>query len=272
MGYETYWLDDNDDISNFDFSNSIFLSEEQSSKKMPLRKDCKYILHHIVGNDNTEKYNGLNCVNLNVFNKKCLNFEKINDYTFIDKGNFLYQPWATDLLPQEINLNDINFPREDNIYFIGSVSTGWNDIFKECTEFTRAAKTKNLNFIIKGGYTGSIITDLLKCEGGFVSVEDSINFIKKSYFSPIFQSIEQREMQYIPCRIFKNISYGQYPITNCNHLNFIFPDKLIYNENTYDLFFDAERKKNKEILKELMNEVKEKHTFINRINQILKIL
>jgi len=40
MGYETYWFDDKDDVKKFDFSNSLFLTEGQVDKKIPLREDC----------------------------------------------------------------------------------------------------------------------------------------------------------------------------------------------------------------------------------------
>ena len=46
LGYETYWVDDSDDLSRFDLSNSIFLTEGQVCRRMPLRRDCIYFLHN----------------------------------------------------------------------------------------------------------------------------------------------------------------------------------------------------------------------------------
>ena len=43
LGYQVFWFDDNDDVSNFDFSDSLFLTEGQVDRKIPVREDCQYI-------------------------------------------------------------------------------------------------------------------------------------------------------------------------------------------------------------------------------------
>ena len=53
--------------------------------------------------------------------------------------------------------------------------------------------------------------------------------------------------------------------------------KVIYNEDEYKLFYDAFNKLNdkeslKDLIKEQMKIVRENHTYINRINDLLKIL
>ena len=52
MGFETFWFDDNEDVSGFDFENCLFFTEDQVQKNIPLIKNSKYILHHT----NLEKY------------------------------------------------------------------------------------------------------------------------------------------------------------------------------------------------------------------------
>lgn len=275
MGYDTYWMDNNDDVSTFDFSNCIFLTEGQVCEKMPVRDDCKYILHHVCGDFFTENFKDKNnFISMGVYNKDCLNFEKINDYTFCREGKFIAQPWATDLLPHEIDTQLIvpDENKDKNIYFIGTVTSGANDIFRECIKFATAATDNGISFVIKGGYSGGRPHPLLKVSAGFVDMEESIALIRKAYLAPTFQSIKQRNMQYIPCRIFKNISYGQYPVTNCKHVQFLFPGLTIYNEDTYELFLDTEKKKNNKDLVECMNIIKEHHTFINRIERLMDIL
>jgi hypothetical protein len=266
MGYNTLWFDDNDVTAMYDFSDSLFLTEGQVDKNIPLRKDCKYILH----NCNAKKYEsiGAGFIAIQVLYKGVTG-EKINEYTYLD-GKTLFQPWATDLLPHEIV--PIKNERSNNIYFIGSVVPGANDSSKACFEFARGAKTKNIKFVILGGYSGGYVRDNVISRAGFVGVNDAINFTREAYLAPVFQSDVQIDMKYVPCRIFKNISYGQYAITNCPHLKNFFEEEIIYNSNTYDLFFEAEEKKKTQNLEKLIQIVKEKHTFINRINQILEVL
>ena len=45
LGHTVEWYGDEDDVSDVDFSNSIFLTEASACEKMPLRKDCKYFIH-----------------------------------------------------------------------------------------------------------------------------------------------------------------------------------------------------------------------------------
>ena len=46
LGHEVYWYDDKDNVYDEDFSNSIFITEHQVCKNIPLRKDCKYFIHN----------------------------------------------------------------------------------------------------------------------------------------------------------------------------------------------------------------------------------
>ena len=268
MGYNTYHLDDNDNIGNIDFSNSLFITEGQVCSKIPMRNDCKYILH----NCNTKVFDEKNIkyINIQVLAKNTAG-EKINNYTYFD-GKTLFQPWATDLLPEQIVPN--NETIENSIYYIGTVNSGgWNNAYIDCLNFAKAADTKGLNFYIFGGYTGNDINEYIVSKSGMINNEDAIRYVKKSYLAPIFQGSNQQTLKYVPCRLFKNISYGQVALTNCDFLeNFFEEEPIIYNKDTYQLFFDAEEKKETQNLKLLMQIVKEKHTFVNRINQILEVL
>lgn len=178
---------------------------------------------------------------MGVFCKDSKIGEKINDYTYFS-GRTLCQPWATDLLPNEIvpNMEAI----ENTIYYVGSVTGGWSDTIKICEEFARGARSKNINFKIFGGYTGNMENEYFTAKSGFISNADAIKYIRKSYLAPTFQSLKQQSIEYVPCRIFKNISYGKIGLTNCEFLENFFEEPIIYNSDTYQLFFDAEEKKN----------------------------
>ena len=45
LGYEVEWYDDDDDVSNVDFSESIFITEHNVCKNMPVLDDCVYFNH-----------------------------------------------------------------------------------------------------------------------------------------------------------------------------------------------------------------------------------
>ena len=93
--------------------------------------------------------------------------------------------------------------------------------------------------------------------------------------APAIQGPYQCGKGYIPCRIFKNISYGQWGITNNQTVYDLFKGKIVYNPDTYQLFYDAKNYiDNAPIneLYELMDFIKNNHTYINRIDTLLTFM
>ncbi len=265
LGYEAYWFDNNDNVHNFNFRNSLFITEGQVDGKMPLREDCRYILH----NCDWKKYEHLFkkglCIKLQVYTHACLqkNVQKIEDFVYADISDpCLYMPWATDLLPHEIDQIKKQLPnvkRGNYIYFIGS----WQgDVFSNEGEYNalrRACKEQNIEF-----------KQSMK-----ISPEQNVTLIQRSYMAPAIQGKWQCEVGYIPCRIFKNISYGQPGITNSKTVYDLFQRKIVYNSDCYKLFYDAQEYIKKMTLQDLyaqMDFVKEKHTYLNRIHCLLDFL
>ena len=108
------------------------------------------------------------------------------------------------------------------------------------------------------------------------SVEENMKLIQESIIAPALQTEWQINHHYIPCRIFKNISYGKMGITNSKTVYDLFNKKIIYSDNINELVhksleFNKLSDKNT-IIKELMIYVRDNHTYINRINFILKFI
>ncbi len=76
---------------------------------MPKRQDCYYILHWCFrhcADEYLELFRNNRSIALHVYTHDCLNHcvEKIDDYIYCNsKEKIIYMPWATDLLPQEID-------------------------------------------------------------------------------------------------------------------------------------------------------------------------
>jgi hypothetical protein len=82
-----------------------------------------------------------------------------------------------------------------------------------------------------------------------------------------------KEIGYIPCRLFKNISYGKLGAVNAHRLNKLFQNNVIYHSNEYELVkLCIENRENYDYIYEQMKWVAENHTYINRVNDILKVL
>ena len=284
LGYPTYWFDDGDNVGSFDFSNSLFITEGQVDKNIPLRNDCNYILHYC----DSEKYRKLfdtgRCIIMQVFTNQLTSYDplgneipertahkenliEVEKCIYYDlKNKTVYMPWGTDLLPHEIDAIKKEMPyfhSKKKVYWIGTIGTGPGGNIDEIEPFKRACKKNGVAFIHKNPWSKGI------------SVEENIRLIKSSYIAPAIVGRWQNQVGYIPCRIFKNISYGQMGVTNSKTVYDLFDGKIVYNSDTYQLFFDAQRRLQTITLNELyelMDIVKTKHTYLNRIQTLLTFL
>ena len=268
LGYETYWFDDTK-YDQIDFGNCLFIATGDQEKKIPLIKDSYYVLHNV----DSKKYleNGCKVLSLQTHTKRNIleNDLIINNYTTFSKGEVstLYTCWATDLLPKEIDISQaINSKHPRNCLWIGTFGDSKGE-FQNGTEldpYFNLCATNGIEVIKINPWSRP------------VSFEENRNLVNRSFFSPTIQGPWQIKNEYIPCRIFKHISYGHMGYTNSPAVNSIFEGELIYERNTEDLFHKSlefkEDPNHIEKLRHLMNVVKEKHTYVNRINQIIECL
>lgn len=265
MGYPVLWLDAKDDVQGIDFTSTLFITEGQADEGIPLRSDCFYVLH----NCDSSKYRPyliekkacvLQVYTDDVLDRPC---EKIASCIYYDvPGMCLYMPWATDLLPREIDEVKESLKKTKKgkaVFWIGTIGSGTFGNVGQLNPFIEAAATQKVDFKSYGS----------------VSLEQNLKLVKSSYMAPAIVGKWQAEKGYIPCRIFKNISYGSMGITNSARVHELFEGKIVYNSDTYQLFFDAEKRiKNmhSDELFELMDFVRDHHTYINRIRTIFDFI
>jgi hypothetical protein len=264
MGFETYWMPDKP-VNSGEFSDCLFLTEGQADKDIPLKADCKYILH----NCDNSRYIPSKVI-LQVYThdvrdraKDNITYEKLSTCTYVERPNdggvVLYQPWATDLLAGEIDMSKAAYRSVGSraINWVGTIGGGEFGNVTELDGFRRACSERGYVF------------------NHYSHVDDSAHrsLIESSYLAPAIVGPWQKEKGYIPCRIFKNISYGQLGLTNSESVNEIMEGKVIYNSDTYQLFHDAEAKKESRLLDTIdaMRLVASKHTYVNRIRTILNL-
>jgi hypothetical protein len=265
MGYDTYWFDDNDNVSGFDFQNCVFFTVGREENNIPLNDSSYYILHHI---KDMTKYlaASVNYINLGNYLSSCDNGISSNhpENTVIkiggeccfwdEKTRTIYQPWATDLTPDEINLDDaLNYdPNNSMINFIGTINENMNQI----REFLNSLPVdKTLNII------------------GHQSDENNRLFVRNSLISFDIRNDWHVECGYLPCRVFKNISYGRLTGTNSLNVKKVFGEHVIYEPNLtllYNKLIEAEEKISIDKIKAAMDFVKNNHTFVNRVNNLIK--
>jgi hypothetical protein len=299
LGYDTYWFDDNNVPSYFDFNNCLFITEGYADSNIPIVKSSIYFVHIA---RNPEKYIGkvkrfieirylvdsIKDVNYNytMDKSKCL---KLSDCTYYQKlydnggiANFhdspvnmeyecIYTCWATDLLPSEILEENIYKPKDKKIYWFGSAH---QNNTKEIAMFYEECIKNGIDFVSNNPWNNPLAFDVVQ------------EYTMKSFMSPDFRSTGDpnkialgetgtchKQIGYIACRLLKSISYGHLGITNSRHAYELLENKVIYNDDERQLFYDAiAQLNNYDLIKEQMRIVREKHTFLNRIEDLLNVL
>jgi hypothetical protein len=266
LRYKTLWLNSSDNISRINFSNSLFITEGSVEANMPILQDCYYILHNSSNLDYySTKLPKSHFIQLQVYTHDVVN---THEATLIDKttlsyykDNCLFLPWATDLLPNEINENIEkvkmqHFNTQNNIAYVGTINSVCISVHQYC-------HIHNIPFPNDTSFFQNNI-----------EVNDSITLIQNSLMAPAFQDEWQCRNGYIPCRIFKNISYGKMGITNNVTVHELYNNTLIYDNDinialTRGLDFEKMPSEYKiQTLIPLMELTRDKHTYLNRINTI----
>ena len=263
LGYKTLWLDNTDDITNINFSNSLFITEGQVDDNIPILNDCYYVLHNCKSN----KYKNITKkINLQVYTNTIPKHSTLIENSCYYCGDCLLMTWGTDLLPFEIDINiqkllnnEIKYTEPKTLHFIGMPLFPWDLALDFC-------KNNNINYQQQGGFSNN------------VSAEENMKIIQQSYLAPSIQCQWQVENHYVPCRIFKNISYGKMGLTNNEYVYNLFNTQIFYSNNIEELMkkgvefenMDDDYKKSKLI--PLMENVRDNHTYLNRIKCMFFLL
>ena len=184
--------------------------------------------------------------------------------------NEAHLAWATNLLPEEIDSNIELIRASDKplfklqSYFCGSV---WRANTEDITKWTDTCKRVGIDSI---------------CEK---QKDESVHqrMVRESFLSHAIQGESQRQSDikyYIPCRIFKNISYGAIPITNnIGVYNMLKDYRVIYDIDS-DKLIEKALDRYKEVIDNyedykveqirVMEYIRDHHTFLNRISTIIQ--
>ena len=292
MQIPVYWLDNRHNLDETFFDDAIIITEQWLvfangwSNRLPLRKSSCYVIHYlgnkgpVEGNPGASMYLGkvgklidfrfasdwgigsvpdknyaykfekekyINLSNGVSF----LNIQEEKDYSIF------YSIWGTDLLPHEINFED-RFIKPDEpkyAFFGGTIREDNKDVF---TGFIQACKDNNIEWRHNCPWKNPL------------SIQQIRNSVLHSYIALDCRPNNHLSNGYISCRIMKNISYGKLGLTNSKETYDFFNGDVAFHEKTYDLFAVAmEKTKDLDMIKRQMINVRDNHTYINRVNDII---
>ena len=292
LEYDVYWFDDNNYPEDFDWNDCLFWTEGFADKNIPLNKSSIYFVHvcpnpakyinfgvkkfvdvrynHLWHKDHVYDYS-LNKEKVTKVGPCCYLQERknrrtqvLNDYHqyWIEDYDKFYITWATNYLPEEFDLEDINYPRENKIYFSGNISShGRCENYNTFKPFIDKCNQNGIEFIHNDPFSNPL------------SEEEVILRTKKSILGVDIRGPEHIKNGYVPCRIFKSISWGHLGMTNSYEVFKELDGNCLYSSDTSLMFDDAMSKRlDYDFIRKSMLYVKENHTYLNRIQSILSII
>ena len=271
LGHDVHWFDDNNlPPDDFDLKDAL------ADSKIPIRKDGIYVVHVCV---NPAKY--ADCRRLiDLRYNEVLHKDQVYDYTFDRDPSkkigpcFYFEPssggidrvyisWATDLLPEEINYQDRFHTRLRSIMFMGTLAFGQNqyDNGSNFQGFMKACRENGIEWLHNCPWQNPLTCEQVKQN------------TMLSYLAPDIRGPEHIKHGYVPCRIFKNISYGQLGLTNSEHVYKELDGMPLYEPDTEKLFYlGRENMHDYDLIRNQMMYIKENHTYINRVQDLMKVI
>lgn len=290
LGYDVYWFHDDDYPLDFDYNNCLFIGEGFADKNIPINEtSCYYIMYcpSPIKYQNAERYVDIRMSAVDFkdhiqeysVNKQssiklgpaCYFVPKtnqkvrvVNDYVDYEMDDYdkVYISWATNLLPEEFDEEDIYLERENLIHYSGTISpSGVCENYSNFISFINACRKNNINFIHNDPWSNPL------------STEEVISRTKKSILGIDIRGPQHLKQGLLTCRVFKNISYGHLGLTNSSAVYEELDGNCVFNTNTEQLFYDGMGNRNNyDLIKSGMKFVKENHTYINRIHSLISIL
>lgn len=259
LGLKTIWVEDKSNSNKLINDNSLIFTIGQKSKYLNYNKFAKYCIHNP---DNAFfDQNNKNHLTLQVITKNILqNADKllrVNQSSYLSiKDNTLYQAWGTPLLKQKF-FKPMNHLISKYEFFVGSI---WNNEFNQgniniIENYIKILKNYDVKFI--------------HC----VKIPDFLQhlYIRYSTFASAVVGNWQKQNNYIPCRIFKAISYGK-----IGSINMTLPTKdfnyFLTNNNLANIIDKIHNMNDKEKIEliEYQQESITKETYAIKIINILK--
>ncbi len=269
LGYSTLWLEDEKKSQSLILPGDLILTADPVGRmvpekfqlkdyNLPIRDDIFYCFHHVkdIFKNNIKREN---YINLDFYSNDSEKSDiKIDEVRYFNTATqTLFQPWGTDLLAEEFKKPIFN-GKTRLFFWIGSI---WNDHLNR----GNITKIKELKEVLK---SKKIIFIHLR----FIPDLFNIFFIRLSRIAPAITGQHQENVNYLPCRMFKNISYGQLGLTNIQKFKDILGDSFIESISTTELIEKGLSIKKNEYIKlvQKQQDIIKKYTYKESIENIIK--
>jgi hypothetical protein len=266
VGIPVVWVDDKQSSQKVVQPGDIIFTASNMYGKMvpkknsiadyhvPVRNDVFYCLH--AENDYfRDLLNKKQYIEIKYYSNEALAYEKISEAVHYDaEKQVLYQAWGTNLLPEEFRTPV--FSKTKFVFWVGSIWRGQKNE-GNITEIGKLANllSKKKLFFIPTRFIPNVFNMFL---------------IRISRLAPAIAGLTQVEKNYLPCRMFKNISYGQLGFSNIKKFDEIFLGCNVYDpdmERQLDKVLSLSKEQYLDTIKR-QQEICKKFTIAHHLNNI----
>jgi hypothetical protein len=262
LGASVVWVEDAERNKTVVSAGDLVIAMNMAARHIPYVAGAYYCLHNFDENELTRQFEAqvdrTHSVRLQVYkNSAEQSDQKWDEVTYFDSySRTLYQPWGTNLLAEEFKPPVV--PRGRLVFWVGSV---WNNALnqgniQEINELKTILAFRGLRFV----------------QLRFIG--DALNtfFIRRSRLAPAIGGAWQVQQNYLPCRMFKNISYGQLGFSNIKKFDSLFHDAYIPGHSIAELVDNALALSASEYVRFVVDQqsVVRRHTYLQKCINIFK--
>lgn len=214
LGISTVWVDDVPE-SRLERGDTV-IAADIWNKFLYFEPGVDYVLHNFSQDHPVlQKVDERNLLRLQVWTYDSFGEEWDLCRQFSREGGVLFQPWGTDLLAEEF-LDPVFNPMSREAVFVGAI---WGDI-ETGVELGNESAIEDLKAVLREhGLTFKHFTH--------IPDQENIHAVRSARLAPAIAGAWQVNHGYLPCRVFKNVSYGAAMFTNVPIVNAVFHDASI---------------------------------------------
>lgn len=235
LGIQSFWVDDVPESAQYVTPGTVVFGVDVYSKHMPYVDGVDYVLHNFDGSHRIcQLTDPSRLLRLQVYTNDATGEAWDKCRLYDREARTLFQPWGTDLLSEEFMEPAFNqFSRE--AVYVGAI---WS-------EKSPYGELGNENAIYE-------LKEALGSRGmafkHYTHIPDTANvqMVRAARIAPAIAGGWQVSHNYLPCRAFKNASYGVVMFTNVPAVNELFRGAVVPGESIGQLVENTLRLRRKE--------------------------
>lgn len=224
-----------------------------------------------------DKYNQWNVANKNIYPFFPVQYNLARQvWRWLTIEEFYYQKnmptifWWCDLLPNEMVWRPYHYNNTQDVSFLGSRRQD------NRLQLEKLRIYCILNWLKYHQYGKHLLLRSPFFKNDFLTPEELEQKTFNAFISPALQGNQINDW-YIPCRLFINMSLSVLAVSNNPYVYYLFDDdEVIVDKNIWKMMMKAQKiikdRKVDLYTKKAFEKVKEKHTYINRINELFAYL